>query len=363
MRKIISIFSLKLEANLLDSKLYIIKSFLAVITAYAIAHNNSVLRLDIISVLFGLMLTLEPVTLTGMRKGLNQIYASILGALSTAIILYCFGINIWTVAFSIAFTLYVGLKINWREVSVFAIFTSIYMTQYVQNTASGEPSILLTFRLRIIALSLGVVIAILYNLLFSLFSYKNMIYKRISFLLRSTISSLNIILESIKVSDIQSLVKESKNLPTVFNNIDWIYYQFEDIKKESDLIFKILKLQRKKIENIQNIISKIRAITHLNYDLIVLMTGKKFHLGVINDRAKVINSLQATLDNFRALEESFHTKNKINKSRIVRNEYTHTPYINTQPGADNYYNRFIYDINEIGIETNKIIQQTNKIKF
>ena len=168
------------------------------ITAYAIAHNNSVLKLDMISLLFGLMLTLEPVTLTGVRNGLNQIYASSLGALSTAIILYCFGINIWTVAISIAFTLYVGLKINWREVSVVAIFTSIYMTQYVQNTAAGQPSIFLTFRLRILALGVGIVIAILFNFLFSLFSYRSMIYKRITFLLGSTISSLTIILEMYK---------------------------------------------------------------------------------------------------------------------------------------------------------------------
>lgn len=362
MKRIISIFNLKGEANLLDSKLYIIKAFFAVITAYAIAHNNSVLKLDMISVLFGLMLTLEPVTLTGVRNGINQIYASSLGALSTAIILYCFGINIWTVAISIAFTLYVGLKINWREVSVVAIFTSIYMTQYVQNTAAGEPSIFLTFRLRILALGLGVLIAIIYNFLFSLFSYRNMIYKRITFLLGSTISSLAIILESIKVSDIHNLVKEGKNLPTVFNNIDWVYSQFEDIKKESDLKFKMMKLERKKIDNIQNIISMLRAITHLNYDLIVLMTSKKFHLGTVSDREKVINSLQATLTNLKTLEGGFHRKHNRNIKTIVIN-YTHAPHINTHSETYSYYSRFIYDINEIGIQTNNIIEQTKKIKF
>lgn len=362
MRRIISIFTLEGEANLLDSKLYILKSFLAVITAYAIAHNNSVLKLDMISVLFGLMLTLEPVTLTGVRNGLNQIYASSIGALSTAIILYCFGINIWTVAFSIAFTLYVGLKINWRGVSVVAIFTSIYMTQYVQNTVAGVPSIFLTFRLRIFALGVGVGIAILYNFLFSLFSYRNMIYKRITFLLGSTINSLSIILESVKVNDIHSLVKEGKNLPTVFNNIDWVYSQFEDIKKESDLKFKMMKLERKKIDNIQNIISMIRSITHLNYDLILLMTSKKFHLGTVSDREKVINSLQATIGSLKALEQAFHSKRKGNIKTIVKN-YTHAPHINTNSETYNYYSRFIYDINEIGIQTNNIIEQRKKINF
>ena len=47
----------------------------------------------------------------------------------------------------------------------------------------------------------------------------------------------------------------------------------------------------------------LRAITHLNYDLIGLMTSKKFNLGTINDRVKVINSLEATLENLKALKE------------------------------------------------------------
>src|SRR5690348_807192 len=111
----------KKEAILLDSKLYIIKAFFAVMTAYIFAIKNPILKLDTISVLFGLMLTLEPVTLTGIKNGLNQIYATVLGAISTAVIIFIFqslGISmVWIISLSMAFTLYVCLKIDYRAVS------------------------------------------------------------------------------------------------------------------------------------------------------------------------------------------------------------------------------------------------------
>ena len=90
----------------------------------------------------------------------------------------------------------------------------------------------------------------------------------------------------------------------MFNNIDWVYSQFEDIKKEGKLKFKMMKIQRKKIDNLLNIISMLRAITHLNYDLIGLMTNKKFNLGTINDRVKVINLLEATLENLNGFKRT-----------------------------------------------------------
>lgn len=171
MKKLVSLFfSFKKEAWLFDSKLYILKTFfLSVITAYAIASFFPLLQKDMISLLFGLLLTLEPVTITGIRSGLDQIYATTLGAILTAVIITLFGINIWTVAFSITVTLFVSIKINWKVISVVALFTAIYMTQYVQLDSAGLPSAFLTFRLRITALATGVSVAILYNFIFSLF--------------------------------------------------------------------------------------------------------------------------------------------------------------------------------------------------
>jgi uncharacterized membrane protein YgaE (UPF0421/DUF939 family) len=267
MIKKLSFFKLTREAVLLDSGFYILKALIAVIAAYIISQNNPILKLDIISVLFGLMLTLEPVNLTGIRNGANQLYSTCLGAAATAVIIYLFGINVITVALSIAFTLYVCLKIDWRAVSPVAIFTSIYMTQYIQRTAEGDPSIILTFRLRIFALLSGIVIAIIFNYIFSRFYYKSMINKRISFLLSGIIESLKLTAEAIKKGEVEYFYKSQKVLPNNFNNIDWVFSLFNDIKKEYKLKSKIIRLPIEDIEKLINIILFIRSISHLNYDI------------------------------------------------------------------------------------------------
>lgn len=267
MKSIVSFFKLKKEAVFLDSGLYILKAFAAVMTAYFIAYHNPILKLDIISVLFGLMLTLEPVNITGIRNGISQVYATCLGALSTAIIIYVGGINIITIALSIAFTLYVCLKIDWRAVSPVAIFTSIYMTQYVQKTSLGEPSILLTFRLRIFALVTGVVLAIIFNYLFSKFYYSSMINRRLAFLLHGLQDNLNLTKEGIEKGDLELIKKSKLSLPGSFNNIDWMFSLFNDMKKEYSPKKKAFNMRKLELDKLINVILFMRSIAHLNYDI------------------------------------------------------------------------------------------------
>ena len=274
-QKILKMLGLKEEANLMDSKLFILKTFMAVATSYFIGHNNTLLRKDMISILFGMMLTLEPVTFTGLRNGMDQIKASIIGALSTSAIIYLGGINIFTIALSIAFTLYVCLKINWREVSPVAIFTAIYMTQYMQKDAAGNPSILLTFELRMAALITGVAIAILFNFLFSLYSNKNMLYKRAALLHKSALNNLEKTLKALKGMNKEELLYIKRTLPDTFNNIDWVYGLFQDISKEYK--YKALhRIPENQLEALCNDILTIRNITHLNYDIIYCLSENSF---------------------------------------------------------------------------------------
>lgn len=189
-----------------------------------------------------------------------------------------------------------------------------------------------------------------------------MIYKRIIFLLENTISSISNVLEGIKQCNIDNIIKEEKDLPTMFNNLDWVNSQFEDIKKESNFKFKIMNYRRRKIENLQNNMSILRLITHLNYDLIQIITSEKFEFSEIYDRKKVIKSLEATIDNFKALKEGIQSKHNTRNTLIVINNVK-TPFIITKYNEDSYYCRFIDDINEIGIQTNRIIEETKKIKF
>ncbi|MDF2884433.1 MAG: conserved rane protein of unknown function [Clostridiaceae bacterium] len=306
MNKILSVLKLNKEANLLDSKMYIIKTFLAVATAYIWSAHNPILKRDTISVLFGLMLTLEPVTLTGVKNGWDQIYASLLGALSTVIIVYIGGgINAFTIALSIAFTLFVCLKINWRMVSPVAIFTSIYMTQYIQKTASGAASMALTFRLRMAALGAGVLVAVMYNFIFSFVSYKQMLNKRVLFLIDSIYDNLQATSKAIKENNMDKIYTLKSKLPQDFNNIDWVMTFFMDMKKEAKFKLKISKITMSLIEKYENMVLTIRTINHLNYDICYTLCDECRGLDISEEnRDKIANSIKRVLNKLDILKNS-----------------------------------------------------------
>lgn len=351
MKKFLSLFRLKQEADLLNSWLYIIKSFLAVATAVIIIHNFSILKLDTISILFGLMLTLEPVTLTGIRNGLSQLYASVLGALSTAIIIYFLGINAFSIGLSMAFTLYVCLKLNWREVSAVAIFTSIYMTQYVQKTPQGVPSIFLTFRLRMLALGVGVLIAIIYNLIFSSFYYRSMVYKRISYLLKNIIESMEKIMQGLQDSDKAKVSDVKQKLPKLFNDIDWCFSLFDDIKKEYRFKLRVISFSKKDIEKLQNIILSIRSINHMNYDMSYILLEDAFNWAKLSDnKNRILKEFSSNINELKKIKCIFDKKNTC---IVYGRESIGYDGINGIQ-EEEYYTRLIHDLREINRSINAI---------
>jgi len=367
-----SAVKLKKEAVLLDSKWYITKAFFAVMAAYIIAAKNPLLKLDIISVLFGLMLTLEPVTLTGIKNGLNQIYATVLGAICTAVILYVFQLlgipMLWTIALSMALTLYVCLKIDWRAVSPVAIFTSIYMTQYIQKTPAGDPSIWLTFRLRLCALGTGVAIAIIFNFIFALISYRKMMNKRIILLLKLIEDNLNDMIEGIRTNNINVISDAKNNLPPIFNHIDWVYGLFEDMKKEHIIKGKLVGIKKDTLIAMQNIVLLLRNITHLNYDIAYVLgreeiTTKYFSSNKFKiEEEKTIITLNIIVDELAAIKEV------LVKGDTVSNINEKVPEIfEVKDIADKTYvepfNRVFNNLQDILSITNNIKVEIKKVLF
>ncbi len=275
MKKITRLILLKREANLFDSELYIMKAFVAVLTAYVVAQRLPLVHKDLISVLFGLMMTLEPVTVTGIRSGFRQITATVLGALLTALFVAAFGINLWTVALSVSATLYLCLKINWREVSPVAIFTSIYMTNYIQYTVGGEPSVLLTFQLRMLALITGILISVLYNFLFSLFFYKQMERKRLAHICMMLKEHLKLLKTGITENSEDSIHQLKGMLSDTFHRIDWLSSLVVDKEKEMKVTGGLYSHRSEKIQNYPMVLAGLRNIAHLIYDSIYDLKDQK----------------------------------------------------------------------------------------
>lgn len=265
MKKLSTIFGLRKEAILLDSKLYIFKTILAIGTGYFLGKILPITRLDMISVLLGIMYNLEPINIVGVKGGINQLIASTLGAVCTGILIMLFGINIFTISIAMALTIYVSLKINWRMVSPVAIFTCIYMIQNIQKTSAGVPSIWLTFRLRIVALGVGVIIAIFYNYVFSFFYYRKIADKRLQFAKIQLLNGLNY---TEKLLSNPSEIKSRNYIaifPAIFDDLDLAYSNIDIMLNESRYSVNLLKTD--KLKTLQKILQYFRDINHLSYDI------------------------------------------------------------------------------------------------
>ncbi|MBF4693861.1 aromatic acid exporter family protein [Fusibacter ferrireducens] len=254
MDKIKSRLLLSREAMLFDSPLYILKSFLSVMTAYLIFHNHSIIGKDMISLLFGMMLTLEPVTVSGIKSGISQLKASWLGGVTSAVVLALFGINWFTIPLAVGLTIYVSLLGNWKEVSAVSIFTAIYMTQYVQYNALGNASVLLTLRLRLLALTAGILIAVFYNFIFSKFFYKKMLHKRLTYVLEKMYSFLETYQNQ---PDFNTLNKTKNEAIGLFKDIDVIFNHMPDMNMNSGNTVKLIS----EIKNLNHYIIEIILYT------------------------------------------------------------------------------------------------------
>ena len=250
MIKIIKNIIMKREAVLFDAPLFILKSFIAIMAGYALFNNHPLIGKDMISVLFGLILTLQPVNVSGLKSGWDQVSASLIGGVVTSIIVLIGGVNFITVPLAVALTLYITLRINWRSMSVIAVFTSIYMTQFIQLTAGGDPSMLLTFRLRLLALGSGVLIAIIVNFVFSLIFYRSMVKKRTIFTIEKIIESIIELIKIIKSEDRDGYSGLEKKIVRLFSDIDYIVGGLMDLKRKNTkggrteiFIFKLRELR------------------------------------------------------------------------------------------------------------------------
>ena len=254
---------LKKEAVLLDSWLYILKSMLAIGTGYILGNMFSVTRLDMISVLLGVMYNLEATNISAVKGGINQLLASFLGAVTTGILVYVFGVNVVTVMFGMGLTLFIALKIDYMAVSPVAIFTSIYMTQYLQSDALGNPSILLTIRLRFFALGLGVLIAMVFNLAFSLIYYRKITRKRLEYVKVKLDHVMNYTYRFLTEEDD---VKKQYNaiFSPVFADIETVSSNLEALSKDPLLPLKIL--EKEHLESAKDIVKRMKLMTHLAYD-------------------------------------------------------------------------------------------------
>lgn len=293
------------NARLFDTKEYLFKTFIAVFIAAYIGANNDYVSKDMISLLFGMMLTLEPVNMSGIRSGLSQIEATMIGAIITGIVVSILGYGVLATAIAITITLYVCMVIDWRQLKVVAVFTSIYMTQYVQMDTLGNASELETFKLRMAALGTGVLIAFIVNFIFSLIGYRRMANKRIFYISKELYDHMSVIHKALVAKDFQVINNEMGKLPNLFNMIDMITGMLTDVKKDRER-FKIVYRQFDADEFIVYSTS-LRGITHQIYDLCMgIQVNREEYLS-----EEFIRDYVERMTYFEVIKDSFVNHKKI----------------------------------------------------
>ncbi len=264
MEQIKKLIGLRKEAVLLDSWLYILKSMLAIGTGYIFGMMFDVTRLDMISVLLGVMYNLEATNISAVKGGVNQLLASFLGAVTTGILVYFLGVNVFTIMLGMGLTLFIALKIDYRAVSPVAIFTSIYMTQFIQSDALGNPSILLTIRLRMLALGLGVLIAIIFNFIFSFLYYRKITGKRLEFVRLKLNHIMSLTYDYLTDGDKTSGMNYNEPFSHIFADIESVVKNIEALKNEPMIPLNVL--EKKNLANAEEIIKRLKVMAHLAYD-------------------------------------------------------------------------------------------------
>lgn len=265
MVKLLTMLLLDKEANLFDTKEFLVKTFVAVLLGFTVGRMIPYVAQDMISLLFGMVMTIEPVNMTGIRAGFKQVEATVIGAMITGLLLSIFGYSMWTAALTITVTLYVSLLIDWRNFSVVAVFTAIYMNTYIQSDALGNPSQIETFKLRIGALMTGVAIAFLVNWVFSVFGYKHMLEKRVYHILDDLTDKMKSILEMLQKGEFENARDIMSTFPSMFNNVDWINSTAFDLEKDPSV--KRGQQKQVKLEKIMKMTWLLREIGHISYDI------------------------------------------------------------------------------------------------
>ncbi len=335
MKRFIGILGLSSEAILFDSKFYIVKSILAVATGYIVGIRLPIVRLDMISVLLGVMYNLEPINIIGIKGGIGQLLASTLGAVCTGMVINVFGINVFSIAAAMSLTLYVSLKINWRMVSPVAIFTCIYMTQFIQTDLKGNPSILLTFRLRIAALGLGVTIAIVYNYIFSFLYYKKIALKRLEYAKIQLLKGIEYTKHQLEECPKASGRDYIAIFSAIFNDLDMVYSNIQLMLSEAK--YSYTKHKEEKLYSLLKILQYFRDINHLAYDINYTISAANGNCALKYGVYDMISDAVHTLKNMTIIEANmikpYYDAKEVSydnkeQSRVYKNLYDINSYIN-----------------------------------
>ena len=245
---------------LYNTKLYLLKMFLVVGTAFMIWNTRLLYEHGLIVILFSAILMAKPVYGIGYIALIKEIICAVISGIITAGIIELFGADIITCAVSLTIAILVNIKVNWREKLYGGLLVNIYI---IGNSISGinstiEP--LTSYMYGIIGLFIGGFIAILFNSLFSTTFFNKLVNNSFKFFIGELISIIKSMMNGLEYEQYHIFHMNTKKFHRVFKDIEWVYSHYEENWNEDKYRQYSEAYERKKLDNCVHIIMFIREI-------------------------------------------------------------------------------------------------------
>jgi len=232
MRKFVKI---ELKEALIDSQIYILKSTLAGVIAFVLA--GKLVPDDALSAAFVAILCIKPAFYTGLVVGKQQLTASLLGAILTALLLIGIGNKILVISLALVLVTAFCVYQKKEEYLTISVFTVLYMV-----ILSSENTLEMV-TIRMSSVFLGVVVASLINFMLSFFLYKPFLYFRIKY-------AVHLVYQKFIQAMNANISANEKNLEKLYKDFENIYAQLSTFSSEMLDLSQELKF-RKKIGEIE----------------------------------------------------------------------------------------------------------------
>ncbi len=268
---------------LINIKFKVLKSAIAVFISLYLAK---LLNLpDLLSPAFVSVLCIQPTVFTGIKRGLQEFFVSLLGATLSLILVLPYGINLITVPITVALTIYIAIKLNLDDSIPIAIFTVLYITLFPME------SVWITTKIRFLSILLGIASASFVNYLISFIRYKYLFYSRVLRVCEITYHKFSQFLEAV-------YDKDTLQLNSLLPQIDQIYKQVNNLKSEVTDIRKEIKIRKAPggindsiAFTIERILSNIEIIIHHLYDL------SRVYYEIFNEEINITKNIDNKITN------------------------------------------------------------------
>ncbi len=248
-----------LRKYLINIKFKVLKSAIAVFISIYIAK---LLKMpDLLSPAFASVLCIQPTVFTGLKRGWQELFVSLLGAVLSVILVLPYGINLITIPITVAVTIYIAIKLNLDESIPIAIFTVLYITLFPLQ------SIWDTVKIRFLSILLGIGSASLVNYLISFIRYKYLFYTRMLRVSDIVYTKFSKLVEGIYDKDIELLNSLLIEIEQIFRQISNLKNEIKDLRREIAWRKHISGINETVAFYMERILANFEVIIHHTYDI------------------------------------------------------------------------------------------------